>query len=1665
MNYLKLVMFLGALLLTGCNNQVIVDDPISANDPVSIEQETNRYETKEKIVFGKLSEAKITCREEKNNTIPKDANFDIEFDDEVTQEYVENTFSIKPYKNVTVVQNSPKSYTLKTVDKLNDNQVYHIEEKTTDGVKKWAFQTEKEFKVEYTYPGNNGYLGETGVPEIRFNSEVSKDTPLKDYVTITPSINGEWKSSYSYNYRFEHSSRLTPEQTYTLTIKKGLKDIDGNELADDYTYSFAVQNYKQSDLSANLNLINVYKPDTNIEFTMNLYLNLNKSLTIENAKLRVINLGSKEEFIKASQDYVYIEKIKNYFNSSTDKIVFEKDIKDIVKSEYEKAKSEKRNWYNEEVPLNLNLNLKEQGYYMVILELNKEYTSSVFQVNDTTASCSVIARDNFMFLYKGKDGKSNSVDVYVNDKKLGTTDEDGVLYVEEFSSIIKELNKEFNYVEFQTSDIPLICDISSQIYESETGENRLTSNSKYNNGYVYIDRNKYKPGETVYYWGYAKNRKIDVKNATLRVRANWDDIIAEIPLKLSEVGSFNGEYIIENVDKESYLEFELLIGEDEVASASAEIRSYELMQYNISVESEKEAYLDGEDAIINVKAETYDGTPLKNQEFSYSLGNKYISEYKMVTGTVSTDETGNAVIKIPITLNNVISIEPKYLTVTVLNELIDAEQHVISFKAYPYKNYAEAKIKYIVDDNKYYIDINEHLALDNKTPANDSVRVEAKAYKMVRNVTGQRYNKYTKEMQDIVEYKEVAVSDKNKSFTIDVKDGKGEYKLENYSTDKNCYYKFYAHLITENGKQLALGYSIDGSVYYSSYKTINDKSEYEEVEYVEPKILPELNYSLSYERNDKLKVGDEVYFYLYDEDGKRLSDYSKFEFYTLLVSAEGNKIIRNKGERPHFTFTDKMGANVWTHTICYDTLKAYVPTSYSVTRFVDGLTFRSFKMWSPNEIKLCEEEIKLDVDISFDKEVYSPRDEAIIKIKVSDKGKGIKAGVNLSALDTAFIDANGSSYGSILASVYNQYNLSASYNSTREYSQMATKASASFDAVNSIAPQAEMAMETGMGAGPDDEEIIRDDLRVTAFFQSIVTDEDGYAEIRVKLPDNITEWTIKAQAVSDSYKVFSDEKKIKVSKDFFVSLNFKERYLVGEHFAFDIKSFSKKYPGRDVEYEIEIADENGNVLEKGTISSKVQDVISYKVEKPIEKAGAYKLKLVGTCEGLKDTLIDEIEITDSLFDSTIREDLNINIGDSISIVSNRGYLYILNKDVAKILPTLFEVSHLYSFDRNDLRVISDEVSRILNDLWSGKSFEYKSKYYSNANEMIFKVMDNSSDDARLALRMLATKAIALDDAGTLDKIESKLGEMARLWAKVNINKASLKELREQKDNIMNDSSSFTKEDVLYLSLAFADFGSFEDAEELYSIVENQITKSNENEYELKVILSIKLNKKNVDELYKEYMSNKENMLPENYNFIRLYYIQNALSKNFTPGEIVLNVNGKDEEISVRNIGLTRVLIKGKDTVKLSSKTDNLKFMLEQYKPVDFKDVPSKDYIMSKSYSNKNPNLGEMVEVTLKIDNKKLYEDGIKYGVEIEDTIPNNMTYVEYLYQASSNGYIRRQDGQKLTIGYWNPYSPKWNPDKTVSTIKYKVRVTNSGEQFEPGTILVTYANEIIDGMK
>ena len=299
MNVAKTLAIVSVITLAGTglalwNHQSKTNMPVIEKEVVAVEGYEPR---KERIVFDKMSEVTVSSSEEINNIIPVTASFDLHFEKDVTTEYVENAFRIKPYRELDVIEMNPRHYKLTVVNGLLDDQIYNVLEETSEGTKKWAFQTEKIFKVDYTYPANGEFLTETGVPEIRFNSKLSDKVKIEDYISIEPNIKGEWKSSYTYNYRFEHDAHFMPNTTYQITVKKGLTDIDGNILKEDDTFQFSISN--EEDIMGNLILLNRYQPGSNIDLNLNLSINMNKALSIKNAQIKIIDLGSKEAFIKA----------------------------------------------------------------------------------------------------------------------------------------------------------------------------------------------------------------------------------------------------------------------------------------------------------------------------------------------------------------------------------------------------------------------------------------------------------------------------------------------------------------------------------------------------------------------------------------------------------------------------------------------------------------------------------------------------------------------------------------------------------------------------------------------------------------------------------------------------------------------------------------------------------------------------------------------------------------------------------------------------------------------------------------------------------------------------------------------------------------------------------------------------------------------------------------------------------------------------------------------------------------------------------------------------------------------------------------------------------------------------------------------------------------------
>ena len=361
MRYFKILLFVCCMMLMcGCaaNNESKAAIKLASN-------------ITEKEVFDKICDVKIVSSDEVDSKIPIKTTFDLKFDKDVTDEYVYNTFSLKPRTEIEITKVDSKNYKITPVTDLEEDQVYNVIEKTTDGTKRWAFQTERIFEVDYTYPDNNQVLGEKGVPEISFNGEVNVED-LSKYVEIEPKVNGKWVKSYTYNYRFEHNTNFTMGKTYTVTVKKGLKDVDGNELREDYKYSFLVANEKSEDVYGTLLLLNRYTPTSKIDLSLNLYIDMDKELSLKKAEVKIFNVKTKENFLKLMKEIDLGENLTNTYDTKSYNEVYKKDIKSEIMNRYAEAKKTKRYYYSDEISVESNLTLKEEGYYLAVLTLNDD---------------------------------------------------------------------------------------------------------------------------------------------------------------------------------------------------------------------------------------------------------------------------------------------------------------------------------------------------------------------------------------------------------------------------------------------------------------------------------------------------------------------------------------------------------------------------------------------------------------------------------------------------------------------------------------------------------------------------------------------------------------------------------------------------------------------------------------------------------------------------------------------------------------------------------------------------------------------------------------------------------------------------------------------------------------------------------------------------------------------------------------------------------------------------------------------------------------------------------------------------------------------------------------------------------------------------------------------
>lgn len=257
------------------------------------------------------------------------------------------------------------------------------------------------------------------------------------------------------------------------------------------------------------------------------------------------------------------------------------------------------------------------------------------------------------------------------------------------------------------------------------------------------------------------------------------------------------------------------------------------------------------------------------------------------------------------------------------------------------------------------------------------------------------------------------------------------------------------------------------------------------------------------------------------------------------------------------------------------------------------------------EIKVDNPSKLIKVKVETDKSNYLPGQEATVKVStVNAAGQPVPAEVSVGTVDEA-----------IYAIREDNVNLKDEFYPMR-YSSVST--TYSFP---------EVYLDNGDKAGANLKNIaLRKDFRDTAgWLPQVWTGPEGKAEVKVKLPDNLTTWRISARAVTDDTKVGQVVEKFVTSKPLSVRLlgpNFLTR---GDQVSFKVALKGEKLAGKDVEYSIL---SKGLELEKaGRVTLDNAGLGYAEIEAAPKSSGEYKIEVRASAENGATTDGIELPIT------------------------------------------------------------------------------------------------------------------------------------------------------------------------------------------------------------------------------------------------------------------------------------------------------------------------------------------------------------------------------------------------------------------------------------------------------
>lgn len=1574
---------------------------------------------------------KLVPTKEDSTGVSLDSEFVFESEDvKVTPKELVDGLKINEGLEFYVEKSGEDQYKIKLKEDLKKNSIYRFIFTDSKGIEtSWVYQTVMDFSVLGTLPADKSSEVPTnsGI-EIYFSHSNLKD--VEKYIKVSPEVNG----------KFETNGRtiifvpkeLKPATLYTITIDKEIHVKNSEQkLSEDFVFQFetGTEKYDEKNNYYFSYFRTMFEFSSNEDILMPINYYNGKDVTNLPVNTKVYSFKNYEEFVgllEAENN----KPVWAYYNAKK-YVPNTKELDEVMDFEYTLPKS-----YNYSNPPQIELPERlDKGAYLVLSTYDDYSFYTFVQVTDL-AVYSTIAENGLLFWVNNIDNKKpvQGASIKIESQK-GITDSKGIV---KLNPVELDENTWVKYATITSDEEKCVVPIMSSTYRLYNQGDNISSNYW---TYMHLDRNLYKPSDSVNIWGFVKNRydSSEFKELTIEVSEggywfyDYGKIISCFPFvneplvskKVKVDGNFyEGKLDLPALSEGSY-NISVKSGDKTISTQYFTIQNYTKPAYKLSVTKDKKALFVGDTINFEVKASFFEGTSLPDLLVNYEVWSTSSTRSKKTTND-------DGLIKLSYTPNYDSSRQGEvYGNINAFANLPESGEIYVNENFRVFNNDINVKtIGKIENENKAILEINMN-EID-LTKINEGTDEEYNDYlgKVItgRQISGTLYKNYYEKIETGEEYDYInkivrktyeyrPKKDKIKDFTATTdKEGKINLSFDLKDTTE-CYYT--ATFTTKDNNNRKMNFDVWFSEGYSPYDNQHPRLTFDKEKY---NIDEEVSVTFENVESDK----DNNYLYILSQKG--------------ILSH-----VTTKEAKYNFKFQSRHIPNV-NITGVYFNGKTYIYT------YADS-------------IRYDYENSKLTINASSNKESYKPGETCNIDLVVTDKdGKPVSGVVNAAIVDEALLALSDMEYH-VLENLYTniESGIYSSYSTHR--ADQNGNIGIRLTGRGIMEESAQYAMDDGsMKKNADsvieeaaNEVSARDKFLDVALFKSVELNKEGKGTISFDLPDNVTSWRVSMVGITKDLHGGSDVVNLTVSLPFFINSSLNENYLVGDYPYIGVTAYGDGVSkGDKVKYEV-TSPQNDNFKQS------FEGDIYERINIPLFKLSEDKYDVIVTARSGKHSDSVKYTLNTSKTYKTITvseynkasENMNIPAG-----TSGLTEVIFTNEGRGKYLPDLYSLAFSYG-NRIDQKLVSKDASMLL------ETFNKKMKNDEEYNFSAYQKEDGglsllpySSSDILVTVDNLTI----ITDEFNIPRIKAYL--YTKLQDGITFEKtAAVYGLSLTKEPILADVEKIKElKDIdfkgyIYLALAYSELGDNYMAEKIYNeeikpYVEEYedyarviYSEGKDETYELTTMtayLLSKINNPNKTKLFSYVNKNySTKILVDNY---KLAYIKNEFNKIAKePIDLKYEYDGEEYDVKLTDIYSKAISIpsqKIKD-LKILSTTNNVGVISVYEKQLtDLSNADSNISISRKYYdidgkAKTTFKEGDIVKVVIKYDIK---ESAIDDYYKITDYLPSGIKPLENHYNFSGENYYYggNIDGQKVSF-----YVYKNNKEK--KPLVYYGRIVSLGE--------------------